>query len=379
MRLPALSLTIASLLLVACGSQTVPMGAPHIEDALRGSAPVGSSAHLYVSNYYGGTVTIYDLPDGNLLQKITVPTSNLVGLAVGSSGNVYVANQAVSAVDVYASGTSTLRQSITAGMNAPGAVALDSADRLYVANFAGPPNHLDGSVTIYARDRNSVLKLITDGICSPSAFAFSAAGDLYVANEFCGPKGVGSVTEYRRGSFALMRTITQGVAAPRSLAVDRHGSLYVANYAYPFDGGGTVTVYAPGKTTPLRTIPSGQTTDQCLPHQPGFTCSPYAVALDKSENVYVANNALAAAQGTVTVFRPGSTTAQRVITSGIYYPEALGFDHAGNLYVVNDACSDCKTRDSIGWISQYAAGKSKPTREIRAGLGTPSSIVIASP
>ena len=45
----------------------------------------------------------------------------------------------------------------------------------------------------------------------------------------------------------------------------------------------------------------------------------------------------------IAIYPPGSGTASRTITDGIYDPESLAFDSSGNLYVGNGLYADSVT------------------------------------
>ena len=100
---------------------------------------------------------------------------------------------------------------------------------------------------------------------------------------------------------------------PYALAVDSSGDLYVANY-----DNSTVEEFASGSTTPSATYSAG-------------VSKPYALALDSSGNLYVANYG----NNTVEEFASGSTTPSATYSAGVSKPDALALDSSGNLYVAD--------------------------------------------
>jgi hypothetical protein len=82
--------------------------------------------------------------------------------------------------------------------------------------------------------------------------------------------------------------------------------------------------------------------------------SPQAIAIDAAGRLYVANLSLSGStNGSITVYAPGATgDAGPTATIGgsntqLSYPTALGFDHAGRLYVINSG---------TGSLTVYAPG-----------------------
>jgi DNA-binding beta-propeller fold protein YncE len=66
----------------------------------------------------------------------------------------------------------------------------------------------------------------------------------------------------------------------------------------------------------------------------------------------------------------------RTLTNGVYTPDALAFDPAGNLYVAN--CGfDCGGSSIPGTISVYSAGTTKLLRTISQGIARPGAILFS--
>jgi DNA-binding beta-propeller fold protein YncE len=207
-------------------------------------------AHLYVSNLFDNTVTVYAQGKTSVRRAISQGVNYPFALAFYASNNLYVANTDGGTytggnMPVYASGGGSVPRTISQGINIPAALACDGSGNLYVANNPKPP----GSVTVYAPDSGSVLRTISQGVTVPSRLAFDSSGNLYVAN-YSG--STSTATVHAPGSGSVLRTIFQKMLDPDALAFDSFGNLYVANVGF-----NTATVYASGGTSLLRTISEG--------------------------------------------------------------------------------------------------------------------------
>ena len=105
--------------------------------------------------------------------------------------------------------------------------------------------------------------------------------------------------------------ITTGLSNPERLFVDKNLNLYATNL-----GNGTVVVYKPGTTTPSLTISSG-------------VSSPTGLVVGADGKVYCAN----VGNDTVTEYPKGKTAPSLTLAMGALSPENLAVDHANNLYV----------------------------------------------
>jgi hypothetical protein len=179
---------------------------------------------------------------------------------------------------VYAPGCTRGVNVIRRGANYVGPLVFDRSGNLY----AGIQPHF--AVSVYAPAKRPghmrYVRQIRNGIGGdPFALATGPSGDLFVANwrcSMCSDRYY--VTVYQPGGSRPVLKITKGIKVPLALAVDSKGWLYVANNPPAYGGGGGpfgwISVYAPGGSQPVRKVK---------------VRDPIALALDPSDNLYVAN------------------------------------------------------------------------------------------
>jgi len=219
----------------------------------------------------------------------------------------------------------------------PTALTTDREGNLFVADFDA------NTVTVYARGTGSVLRVITQGLHEPRAVALDSAGNLYVANH-----QNNTVTVYSPGSESVLRTISEGLNGPHALIFARNGDLFVGS-----NGSGHITVYPPGGVHVVRTV---------VTHN-----GPLALGINQAGDLFSVNNF------NITVYKPGHTSPDRIISDGIDLPSTLAFDSNGNLYVANWGPNMLRS-----FISIYPPGGSMPTREISRGISNPLSLALIS-
>lgn len=267
------------------------------------------------------------------------------GVATDSSGNVYVANDptlvaaGTDNVAVFAAGyksTDAPAKTITNTINQPGALAIDPLNNLFVANVTG------NTITGYAQAYTSgvpTYSMTTAG--HPGPLAVDASGNVYAgvpsANEVqkfygysavqngatpysctggsgAGQCGNGITVNPRNVSTTLCNGCT--VYTPASIVtLPTSGN---SPYGYSFAVANStlnsntsvynVYVYSNATNAPAlsKTISSGVAT-------------PFAVALDGSNNLFVANNTA----NTVTKYNAGSYSLAGTFTNSVAAPTTL--------------------------------------------------------
>ena len=250
--------------------------------------------------------------------------------------HLYVAN--VSTITVYGLDSPSVVRTIS-GVT-PTSIAFDSLGKLYVANAVGAQQ---GTVAVYDKEASSPRYQITTGIRFPNSLVLNAARDLFVSNYY------GTDYAYAPGKTTALYSMSNLFSV--ALALDTKGRLYVAQNQGPYGGGGgRVQIHE-------------QSTGKLLYTIKGTIQEPEAIALDASNNLYVAND------GNVTVYGAGGTNLIRTLKGSLKAPHALAFDKSGKLYVADDAAST---------VTVYAPGRTKVVKTITKGLLRPAALAFDS-
>lgn len=176
----------------------------------------------------------------------------------------------------------------------------------------------DSIIYVYALSNlTQPRRIITSGVMNPQGLAIDSLNQLYVTNQGT----TNDVTVYPPGKSKPSITYpSQYFNGPNAVAVGKDGTVYVSN-----NFNGTVVEFPPGQLTPSLTI--------TLPGQPNQPAGPQGLALDTSNNLYVAYNGYFSG-GFIEKFAPGSTTGT---DSGIVLNNVGGIsvDKAGNIVIVD--------------------------------------------
>jgi sugar lactone lactonase YvrE len=291
-------------------------------------ANASGSITVYAGNVSG---TVAEAPFATIIDNSSNSLLGVSGIALDASGKIDVANPGSDSVSIFAANPSgNLNEAPLAritgtntGLSESAGVSLDASGTIYVANTVG-------SITVYAANPSGTL------------------------NET---------------PLATITGPTSEVVSPHGIAVDASGKIYTPGDDQ-FVGGGTVTVYAANPTgtldeTPLGTI-SGSST--------GLS-GPWAVALDASEKIYVANNF--GQSVTVYAANPSGTLDETPLATiagpntGLDGPTGIAVDASGKIYVVNNTSAT---------ITIYAANPSGTLNETPlatiTGLNDPAALVV---
>ncbi len=212
-----------------------------------------------------------------------------------------------------------------------GWISPDAARRrkVYVADESGQ------AVYIFPQKGNNQAPIgkITSGVLAPNGLFVDSSGKLYVCNF-----GGGTVTVYRRGSITPLRTLT-GAGSAIDVVVGLDGTVYVSNW----DSGnaGTLLEYPKGQTTPSTTI--------------NINGASEGLALDSSNNLYVAYNDNSAFDGEVLKFAPGATVGTNL---GIHvgYVGGATMDSHDNLLLDDQ---------NIPGVDVFPPGATQPSSQIK--------------
>jgi sugar lactone lactonase YvrE len=264
----------------------------------------------------------------------------------------------------------------------PFGLAVDPRGKIY-ASIHLPSPYAYSRVSLYAQPRRGTndeapLATITGsdtGLHLPTGIALDPGGRIYVANLGTVPFSLPSITVFTPDPSGTLdevplATITgsnTGLEAPGGLALDASDNIYVANYD------NAITVYAahPSGTLdekPLATITGSRTG---LDH-------PNYIALDRSGRVYVTNGG----NDTVTVYaaHPSGTLDEApVATIGgkateLNGPTGIALDKTGKVYVANALGSIPNFS-----ITVYAAGPNGNLDEAPVGTIRGCATNLANP
>lgn len=254
---------------------------------------------------------------------------------------LYVVNEQSPSVTVFASGASgnvkpiqDISGSYTQLTN-PVDIAVDASGEIYVTNA------VNNVVTIYSAGATGNVAPIRDiagsGLYYPEGIAIDpSTQDIYVAN--ANNNTIAIYAPDANGTVPPIATIegaATGLNSPFAVTLDASGNIYVANEADGSIPGTSVTVYAAGSTgnaSPTQTI-FGQRTKLDVPLQ---------LALDSNLNVYVANFTYPnKGKGSLTVYARGANgnvaPTERIQgnLTKLYFPAGVAVDSSGNIYASN--------------------------------------------
>jgi len=256
-----------------------------------------------------------------------------------------------------------------------------------IATFAGNGNY--GSAGDGGLATSASLKY-------PAALAIDTQGSVYVADGEAGNvrkitkdgiihafAGNGQAGNRGDGGSALAAAI--GVVA--GLAADSEGNIYLVNY-----NDGIVRAVTPGGT--ISAVAGNGRLAFGGDGGPAFyanLCQPSGVALDRAGNLYIADQCnhrvrKVGTDGTIHTFAGTGEPAYDgdggpAIQAALYYPQALAFDSAGNLFIAD--WGNCRIRKvAPSGVIATVAGNGSCTDSgdggpaAAAGMGTPSAVMV---
>jgi hypothetical protein len=266
---------------------------------------VGPNGDLYVANYGGGQVLVYQRnASGQYASPPSALTSGLVNpvrLAFGPSGTIvagelFVADVGNNTVAVFNSEGDLLSNAVITGLTRPLGVTVDGNGNVYVAENQGTTN--DVKVFSYVAGPTAAPVLVTTQTqdASNPPVPFTSVGAL-AYNGYDIVVGIGSPSEVGFYTPAQMSSssppppaqspITSGISGPVGFAFDSANNLYVSNYfansvTQYVAQAGTVPTYPTTPSAFAPTLPSGMS--------PALQ-TPQGVAVDASGNIYIDNSA----------------------------------------------------------------------------------------
>ena len=209
-----------------------------------------SSGNLYVTNYYSGTIDVFD-SQSNYLKSFTPKGTNPAGIVFDSSGKYYVLSRGSGFVYKYSTTGSllaTLKPGSFSGgaFNAAFAIAIDAADNLYVTDeYAGTSGI--GTLTKF-NTNGAILQTITANIYNPVGVAIDSGGNIFVLN-----RGYNTLQKYS-SSGTFIESFATNLNGPFALTIDPFDNVYVSSFGnsqvYMFNPDGSLVTTINNLTNP---------------------------------------------------------------------------------------------------------------------------------
>ncbi len=329
-----------------------------------GRAYSQSPPPLFVADACTDAVTAYPAASNGDIAPTPVPTglATPASVAIDTNGNIYVTNRCTNTVTIYANGSegdaapTAIIGGPNTGLYAPAGIAVDSGGKIYVAAYP------------------------------------LAGGGTQVGSVFIYPALGSSTGLLNEAPIATISGSTTGLSQPEGIALDASGKIYVTGYNTN-TGFESVSVYPALSSSgtglldeaPIATISgnmSGNMTD---------LSEPVGIALDSSQNIYVADNgatsvfvypALGSSTGTLNE-APIATISGN--STGLESPKNIALDSSQNIYVTDDGATSVFVYPALGgsgWVAGPPATYSvAPTATIsgsNTGLRNPYGIAVDS-
>ncbi len=271
-------------------------------------------------DFYAGTLRSTTLAANGTIPQSTINTlANIVAACVNTTGNTTACSSLFSAATPQGGSApgDTLAATLDIALNPGNSVSalynLIPSNSPFHPSLAGAPNDWTISVEYTGGGLNYGQLLAIDG-----------EGNVWVPNAI----DPGTISEFSPTGAALSGTTGfrgGGLSYPQALAIDTTGNVWAAN-----EGNSTVSEHTSGGT-PLSG--SGFTV-------PGPT-KPFALALDAAGNVFTANG-----NNTVTKLNSSGTLKATIVNGGLDYPYAVAIDSSQSLWVANYGVSNSVSRFS---------------------------------
>ena len=318
------------------GSCSVPVRCPvYSGGGLSGPSGIAFDAisgSLWTSNYNNSTVTrITSSAPTDCSSGCTVYRNGGIsgpkGIRADGSGNLWVANSGTNSVTAVSSGapadcSSGCRNFTNGGLSGPAGIAIDSLQNIWVTNSGN--NSVTRISTGAAADCSSgCLNYTGGGLMNPAGVAVDSLNNVWIAN-----LGTNSLTEITAGAaqncsagcvvFINLPAAAQVFRSPAAVAVDSSNNVWVAN----------------SLNSSITEIPaSSADCTLCLNFTGGGINQPNGLAVDGSSNVWISNG-----DNSVTEILSGAPAdcSQKCLhfaTGGGSINRGIAIDSAGNAWI----------------------------------------------
>jgi len=271
-------------------------------------------------------------------------------LAIDAAGNAWVANATNTVTELSAATGAPLSGTAgfsAAGLDAPVSLAIDTTGNIWIANCGNPcsGSGQSSTVTVLSANGQTSSTYPSTGFNGSYALALSGANEVWVANSL----GSSLTKLNSSGSTTIASAIAADLIYPVNVAVTPSGNALTVS---PADNA-LVGFAASG---------AADTTDS---YQGSALNFPYALAIDHSGNIWVANHG----NNTVAVLNAGAGVGTSPYSGGgITTPVAIALDGAGTAWVDN-------TSNTLSEITN-AGTVASPATGLRNDLIYPDAIAV---
>ena len=298
--------------------------------------------------------------------------NNPTGVAVDASGNVYVADTGNNAIKEIVAingsvSTSSVQETLITftGSAGPAGVAVAASGNVYVADIGNSEAYevfaVNGSIPA-----SPVVEELGSGLNKPGGAAVDASGNVYLADTFNDRVLKITPAGENLGSFSVG---TASPAIPMVFAFESAGTL------------GSVAVLTQGATgldfasadtgtcAANTAYTSGQTCTVNITFQPKLTGPRYGAAVlkDSSGNVIATGYLQGTGIGAQINFLPGAEST--VASSGLTSPYAVGLDGSGSVYIADDV-------NNFVWKETLSGGSYAQSAVPTSSLSSPTGVAV---
>ena len=189
--------------------------------------PPIQTGHLYVSNYNGHSISVYD-SSGTFLRELTPEgLTNPRGVVFGPNNRFYIASQNSSTIFVFDENEEVITSFSNGELNGPTGMAISPNNELYVGSYS------NDKVVVFDLDGNFLRSFGNENLNGTNCVAFDSSGNIYVSSAV-----TGTVLKFDSSETFLKTFTGGGLSSPMSIARDTEDQLYVSG-----GGSGNIVVF----------------------------------------------------------------------------------------------------------------------------------------